>query len=169
MPEFILNKPRRATHAYYGLNNFAKGYVEAMFFTNGDTGDDREHLLNQFGVERLTRASVKAIADDCQKFWSANKRLLTLANIDAGMEWEQLGRDFWFTRQGHGVGFNDRPQLAVDVYETRLGSMWLESDKAIVSQPVKLVGRLDELLTKAAQAAGYIENVYVDRGWIHYG
>ena len=39
MPKFTLNKPARKTppHAYYGLDEFAQGYVEAMFFTNGGT------------------------------------------------------------------------------------------------------------------------------------
>lgn len=39
MPEFTLNSD--------ALPEFTKGYVEALFFTNGDTGADDEDKLNR--------------------------------------------------------------------------------------------------------------------------
>lgn len=118
MPEFILNDDTRAGHPYAALNDFAKGYVEAMFFTNGDTGDDRENLLNDWGVECLTIDAVADIAKDCAAFWDANAP--DLENAEAlvpGSEWlrhakdhldaRRLGHLFWYARQGHGVGFTD--------------------------------------------------------------
>lgn len=149
MPQFELNTPTRRTspakpHAFYGLSDFAKGYVEAMFFTNGDTGDEREALLNELGVERLTRASVAAIARDCDAFTGkfGPDGCFIQQWLDRSPDYTdaQAGRDFWFTRQGHGVGFQDREELTPEQAETLRG---------------------------AAHAMG---ETYVEcyRGWIHY-
>lgn len=109
MPEFQLNADRYGKHAYYKLSDFAKGYVEAMFFTNGDTGYDNESLLNDLGVEKLTREAVKNIARDCAAFQNANAQNLELMiGNDDGYDEARAGNDFWFSRQGHGVGYSDR-------------------------------------------------------------
>jgi len=149
MPEFILNTPPTRSHPFHDLSDFAKGYVEAMFFTNGDTGDERENLLNEWGVARLTHASVAAIARDCKSFYHANKPELEAAQaLEPGGEGLEHGRDslderrlgqlFWYARQGHGVAFTD------DGYAPCL-----------------------EALQDAARAFGqtYIEAY---RGWIYY-
>jgi hypothetical protein len=123
MPEFILNaphwfpKPRTQTEAarWSDLRDFACGYVEALFFTNGDSGDEDEFSLNELGADRLTRAAKIAILEDCGAFLSATVKTGPLAGLfvrqildnEPGDD-EQAGRDFWFTRQGHGVGFWDR-------------------------------------------------------------
>ena len=108
----------RKMHGYFDLSDFAKGYVEAMFFTNGDTGDEREDYLNELGVERLTRAALADISADCESFWTANESDLHAAlELVPGTEGLQYARDplddrrlghlFWFARQGHGVAFTD--------------------------------------------------------------
>ena len=160
MPQFILNKESSGGHPFYSLNEFARGYVEAMFFTNGDTGDERENLLNDWGVEKLTRKAVAAIADYCATFERDNADLLAKAygktmparTIGDGSlpdshrpAWDYdapaAGRDLWFTTQGHGVGYWDRDCLEVD--------------------------SLGDLLSEAAKKAG---ECYVTayRGWIHF-
>lgn len=124
MPEFHLHMRRvlpsgrvthHAPHPFYRLDDFARGYVEAMFFTNGDIGDDRENLLNDWGVDRLTREAVADIEKDCRAFQSKImpdgclvRQWLDRANEATGYDDAQAGRDFWFTRQGHGTGFGDR-------------------------------------------------------------
>ncbi len=116
MPEFQLNADRYGKHAYYKLSDFAKGYVEAMFFTNGDTGNEKnENLLNDLGVEKLTREAVKDIAKDCDAFLGKimsdgcfARQWLDRANEATGYSDSRAGHDFWFTRQGHGTGFWDR-------------------------------------------------------------
>lgn len=115
MPQFELNTPAKG-HPFYSLDSFAKGYVEAMFFTNGDTGDERENLLNDLGVERLTHKSIASIKRDCDAFLaykmpdgaSVREWLNRVAYV---FEDDQAGRNFWFTRQGHGVGFWSRNEL----------------------------------------------------------
>lgn len=118
MPEFQLNTPPRRAHPFYALDDFARGYVEAMFFTNGDCGSEDEFLLNRLGVERLTRASVKKIKRDCDAFLGrimpdgcfVRQWLDRLEDYDDA----QAGRDFWFSRQGHGVGYWYRDALRRD-------------------------------------------------------
>lgn len=114
MPAFELNTARSVEHPFFGLSTFARGYVEAMFFTNGDTGEEDESLLNNLGVEKLTHAAVATIQRDCEAFQQGQEaRLYRLYNThDYGDD--QAGRDFWFTRQGHGVGFSDRDLPSTD-------------------------------------------------------
>lgn len=108
MPKFQLNSAARGSHPFYALDDFAKGYVEAMFFTNGDTGEDDEFLLNHLGVEALTHDAVKAIKRDCDTFLaSLPKDGHGRTAVDLACDY-CAGNDFWYTRQGHGVGFWDR-------------------------------------------------------------
>lgn len=112
MPQFILNGPSDD-------DDFVAGYIEAMFFTNGDTGDERENLLNDLGTERLTRAARKSITADCRAFLSQIMPDGCFARqwLDRAEDYddEQAGQDFWFTRQHHGAGFWDRDELPKDL------------------------------------------------------
>ena len=116
MPEFILNESAEAEHPFYALNEFAKGYVEAMFFTNCDCGDDNEHLANELGTEALTVESVAKISAYCAAFERDAAALLEQAYQGDYSE-EQAGRDLWFTAQGHGVGFWGRSQIGDELGE----------------------------------------------------
>ena len=121
MPEFHLNKPATKAHPYYALDEFAKGYVEAMFFTNGDIGDDRWDLLNALGVERLTIKSVKAIKEECSTFlgtimpdgcfarqWVDRLQQNSPARYGEGVSNDRrAGHMFWYARQCHGVACTD--------------------------------------------------------------
>lgn len=144
MPEFCLNddKPLRM------LSDFEEGYIEAMFFTNGDIGDEREHLLNELGTRRLTNKALASIKEDCAAFLASPIQLNNafphtaeeVITAQSNYDLAQAGRDFWFTRQGHGVGFWSRDELC-----------------EAVSGP----------LSKAAKAQG---EAYVEtwRGWIYH-
>lgn len=198
MPEFILNTPPapheirtavaagyakpRAVHPFHSLDELAQGYVEAMFFTNGDTGDSREHLLNEWGVECLTPDSVAAIARDCaafEKSVAADGRTAREI-IDSVDDYDdsQAGRDFWFTRQGHGVGFTDRSELEPrdDSEYERLTGLMIEAnsrrdsaawDAALVARNKLSAESAGALLTGCA---GQFREVYCEayRRKIHH-
>ena len=104
MPEFMLNSDAR----FESLPEFTKGYVEAMFFTNGDTGADDEDKLNRLGTARLTAQALRSICATCAAFGQTHADLLTAAYEHPGYGPREAGRDLWFTRQGHGVGYWDR-------------------------------------------------------------
>ncbi len=113
MPQFELNADRYGKHPFYKLDDFAKGYVEAMFFTDCDTGrEEDEGKANELGVEKITHASILAIAADCAAFQQQAADILDEVTAGASeYDMTRAGNDFWFTRQGHGVGFWDREEL----------------------------------------------------------
>lgn len=147
MPQFILNRPywwpkeRRFQTPDWDLKDFACGYVEAMFFTNGDSGDDDDEFsLNRLGAERLTAGARREIITECAEFLSLQVRAL----IDACPgDYEQAGHDFWLTRQGLGTGFWDRSD-----------DVWPEEVR--------------DCLTARARELGEAY-VYRQNGWIYVG
>jgi len=177
MPHFQLNLPPsqrevnvavanygaklRREHRYYALDDFAKGYVEAMFFSNGDTCDDNESLLNDLGVDKLTIRSIGRIKRACEQFQKRAAPLLELAYACEDYDEAQAGHDFWFTRQCHGVGFWDRGQLRHDIYHhpTKHEALSLCNEGVFA-------GVLGDLLSQAAKSFHECD-VSVSRGWIH--
>lgn len=108
MSEFIL--AGRDAPAFKSLSCFAQGYVEAMFFTDASSADDGD--LEDATFHDLAPETLDKIQADCLAFETANAALLDQAyehGGDAGgYDSEAAGRDFWYTRNGHGVGFWDR-------------------------------------------------------------
>ena len=135
MPEFMLNSDAR----FETLPEFTKGYVEALFFTNGDTWTDDEYKLNRLGAARLTTKALQSIRATCAAFARTHADLLTAAYEHPGYGPREAGRDLWFTRQRHGVGY------------------W---DRRMIPRP------LGQALTDAAEA---LKECYVEvwRGWIY--
>lgn len=92
---------------------FVQGYVEALFFTNEGEPDDALHELT---VDDLAPETWAGIDADCAAFQLKAHSLIAQRIGIAELETEggdpytaiQAGRDFWFTRCGHGVGFWDR-------------------------------------------------------------
>ena len=135
MPEFMLNSDAR----FEALPEFTKGYVEALFFTNGDTWTDDEYKLNRLGAARLTAKALQSIRATCAAFERTHADLLTAAYEHPGYGPREAGRDLWFTRQRHGVGY------------------W---DRRMIPRP------LSDALTDAAKALKECE-IEVWRGWIY--
>lgn len=107
MPQFILDTGSpEAALAFERMDDFAKGYIEAMFFT--DTGYAEDEELEHATVADLAPETLARIEADCKAFQQATKRLLSLAYHRADYSAIQAGRDFWFSRNEYGVGFFDR-------------------------------------------------------------
>jgi hypothetical protein len=87
------------------IGYFAKGYFEAMFFTecHADNPELENATINDLSPEAW-EASLKS----CASFEQDNAALLEQAYEQFDYDSEQAGRDFWYTRNGHGVGFWDR-------------------------------------------------------------
>lgn len=131
MPEFEMNGAHLPE--YRVLDPFTRGYIEAMFFTDTETGtvheaeDDFSRVWNpeldsslpgDVGFEDLAPEALEAIKKDCANFQKVADAWLQRA-YDAGLKSSaydetQAGRDFWFTRNGHGVGYWDRDFDAED-------------------------------------------------------
>jgi hypothetical protein len=112
MSEFILDYGTPDAEARVkACSPFVRGYIEAMFFTDTGTGDDAENNLEHANVHELSASAWERITRDCENFQSYAKAWLIHAYEADDYSEEQAGRDFWYTRNGHGVGFWDRPQL----------------------------------------------------------
>lgn len=88
-------------------NQFLRGYLEtALFTTDPNPPSGQDYVASGRAVElfpALDAELVRKSEIDCAQFQQENHALLT----QAGDEW-QNGSDFWYTRNGHGVGFWDR-------------------------------------------------------------
>ena len=123
------------------LDEFTQGYIEALFFTESDPSAARDEIgadheftdgsiPHDTGFGDLHPASLARIMADCATFQERAADLLKAAygNVTPARTigdgtlpdsfrpaWEYdaaaAGRDFWFTRKGHGVGFWDREAL----------------------------------------------------------
>jgi hypothetical protein len=118
MPEYILDmgSPEGA-RAYNTLDSFTQGYIEAALFCGverkeNDPEKDHDKDYDAAFCE-LTPETVEEMAADCKRFQEMYPELLDKAYA-TGYEPVQAGRDFWFTRNGHGVGYWDRKELEAD-------------------------------------------------------
>lgn len=153
------------------LDSFTQGYIEALFFTENEPGTTRadrvttrgtvrrtweigaregrhKDMPGDYGFADLAPDTLAVIVADCAAF--QDKTCLALAaaieeteeNPDfESRDYAAAGRDFWYTRNGHGVGFwetyrwpapwrDDLDQAArtfgeVDSYLGDDGKVWL--------------------------------------------
>ena len=114
MPEFHI--PIGSTNGaidFNALDKFTQGYVEAAYFTKTGTADDAEDGLENASFEDLHPDALAEMVKECKAFQERYADLLSKAyamTTDRGHDYdaEAAGRDLWFTRNGHGVGFWDR-------------------------------------------------------------
>lgn len=126
MAEFVLDTGDKARE-FASLDSFTQGYIEALFFTESGCFDKSEidsaeaqesiaegtadgELPSDSGFADLSPAALASILEDCEAFQNKARDLLAAAYA-RDYETEQAGRDFWFTRNRHGVGFWDRQEL----------------------------------------------------------
>lgn len=118
------------------LDGFTQGYIEALFFTeeesmNGEDSPGGYIEGRGYGVrfDDLAPETLAAIITDCAKFkygsqgvpasgggWHPWNEWTLRRHGNPDPRWfvthdcpteEQAGRDFWYTRNGHGCGFWD--------------------------------------------------------------
>lgn len=105
MPEFVLDTGSAASRQRFkSLDSFTQGYIEAMFFCG--VGDIE---LGDLNLDRLAPDAWEQITSDCGAFQVGNAAALAAAVASKPTyDMEQAGRDFWFTRNGHGTGYSAR-------------------------------------------------------------
>lgn len=105
------------------LDAFTQGYIEALFFTENAPGVTTEEwqatedhaegsIPEDVAFSDLAPEALEAILRDCASFYAANEATIDdalaaneCADVCEGTT--QAGRDFWYTRNGHGCGFWD--------------------------------------------------------------
>lgn len=122
MPGFVMDKTGSVVGKVFSdLSGFVQGYVEAMFFTetssvyksnwnNLDLGDHDGSIPYDATFQDVSSDALMDIIADCARFCANAKHELSRAYLNAYDE-RQAGRDFWYTRNGHGVGYWDREML----------------------------------------------------------
>lgn len=193
MPEFILNsggivlgtpKPwagggvkADGAWTFTALDSFTQGYIEALFFTESEDwleqlGSELEADMSltrpSFGFRDLAPETLERIIEDCAKFQREARELLTGA-YDRDYSAEQAGRDFWYTRNGHGVGFWDRDELEPK------GEQWEATQIPLDRWTPELRKTRERLeaeslgnrLSKAARAAGMADAYLGDDKKVH--
>lgn len=166
------------------LDAFTQGYIEALFFTENEQGTTREERVTSRGTVRKAWAKREAegqqkdmpgdygfsdlaaetladIVKDCAAFQRNAAPLLARAYA-RDYAADQAGRDFWFTRNGHGVGFWDRRELKpeTEAYERLTAEMVAAGhntaawDEALKKRNALEADSLGELLSAAARKHG---------------
>lgn len=115
------------------LDTFTRAYIEAIYFT------DEERLKEEAGTDELQihPRELWKVIEDCEKFQKDNAA--DLEGLDLG-ELEHAGHDFWYTRNGHGVGFWDGD--------------WVDD--------------VGDRLTKSAQSFGHVDTYAGDDGFVYF-
>ena len=85
------------------MNNDAMtaAYIEAVYFT--ETGDTDQPAANA----ELTEETQHEAWNACHRLRLACSGEIDLTQYDPA----QVGHDLWLTRNGHGAGFWDRPEI----------------------------------------------------------
>lgn len=118
---------------------FLRGYLDAALFTtdaHSPSGCDYVECGRADEMfPKLPDYFIEQARKDCAKFQAENGALLAQAGDDS-----QNGADFWYTRNGHGVGFWDRgyaDEIADPLTEAceKFGEAWLMPDE--IGQEVK--------------------------------
>jgi len=86
----------------FKIKNITHHYLAAALWSTMD--EHGEPLDAVFSVDDVCPTLYASAFEDCEDFVTANQTLL----LDSGLSEEQIGHDFWLTRNGHGAGFWDR-------------------------------------------------------------
>lgn len=134
MPEYIM--PDKESSDFQALDEFTRGYTEALFFTEEERlAEESENLESgkpmftresgklgtvwipgNIGFELLSPEALEKIKADCESFQGKNKNWLESAYSISEDKYtpNQAGIDFWFSRNGHGAGYFDRKNVIAD-------------------------------------------------------
>jgi hypothetical protein len=92
---------------YAALDEFTRGFIEALFFS--ETGSPEDDALEVVSFEELAPEALEKIQADCLAFAKDNQ-----ADLEAAQKQQpgdctarRAGADFCYTRNGHGTGFWD--------------------------------------------------------------
>ncbi len=91
-------------NAEYTKDQIKKGYIECLHFADTPTDKNDFYVENNGLSDRLN----KKIDEDIDLFIKKAKNLIKQALRVDNYYLDDIGHDFWLTRNGHGAGFWDR-------------------------------------------------------------
>ena len=83
------------------ISDVELGYLDCALWSSLD---DNDEPLDKMGVEAIAAETRVKMRCELTDFVLQNQALLKAS----GLRDEQIGHDFWLTRNGHGAGFWDR-------------------------------------------------------------
>lgn len=102
------------------INEIINGYKEAFIFAESASYYTGGYIPD-LGEFDFSSQALDRIADDVTSFCNANVAAISEAMAD-GATANQIGNDLHFTRNGHGVGFWDRPEIYTTNTANRLSN-----------------------------------------------
>lgn len=96
------------------LDDFTRGYILAMFWTNDDDASSGEYSTSGRPEEMFAKLAPEALAQcerDCKAFYADCGHLW----CDTELNNERADHDFWLSRNHHGTGFFDSDYLPDDI------------------------------------------------------
>lgn len=102
------------------INEIINGYKQAFIFAESARDHEGDFIDNLDDYDFSSQA-LDRIADDVTSFCNANVAAISEAMSD-GATANQIGNDLHFTRNGHGVGFWDRPEIYTTNTANRLSN-----------------------------------------------
>lgn len=94
------------------FKRFLRAYLACALETATD--EDGDDLAGSYIIEHYAEEAMLEAEKDCKLFLGQSSPLgsgTVFDLIPGGEGLEQAGYDLWLTRNGHGVGFWDRPEL----------------------------------------------------------
>jgi hypothetical protein len=90
----------------FDIETILRHYMICALWSSNDESDESggDPMDANYDLEDIAPESVAEMREDVTDFVRANTQLL----LDSGQSEEQIGHDFWLTRNGHGAGFWDR-------------------------------------------------------------
>jgi hypothetical protein len=137
------------TATTYGidLDEFVGDYVRAALFSTTDESNEQggEPMDRNYGPEDIAPEAMEAIRADCLAFlndFNGGGMIALAERREAAGRWghtkgspddtptAHAGRDFWYTRAGHGCGFwdgdwPDRLGNRMERLAKRFGEVWI--------------------------------------------
>lgn len=93
------------------IETFVLRYLEAILFGELDDSEEGRPLDENFTIFDFSEDAREKAHADCEEFLArASIRGLDILSWNCDKA-EQAAFDFYFSRQGHGTGFFDRPDL----------------------------------------------------------
>lgn len=105
------------------IDEFTRAYIECALFVSTD--DNEDPLDTNYSIADLAPEALAKITTDCHAFIITNiEDIESIPEFHGEADssgrssysnYECAGHDFWFTRNGHGVGFWCREEISKEV------------------------------------------------------
>ncbi len=98
------------------LDPFTRQYAETALWSStynrmDEDGEGEDVPLDhEFDIHHIHPRTLRDMMTECKDFQEAHEKLL-YPEGETGERASQGGHDFWLTRNGHGAGFWDRPEI----------------------------------------------------------